>query len=1158
MVRTFRRKLLAIVGSVALAFVIMLASSAVVAYRVDAELARIEQQFLPRIEVGPRLVSEFENVTRAFQDAVASHDTDSLDRAREAEKIFLDELLAARGTFEERDASELRASVEDYFLAALDVSRRLIAEETGEKIIEAMSDMQKKRVAAKTQLDRTIMFDRKEMVEAFANARQAQNAVRRVHFAVTLGYLAFVFGFALWLTRVVIRSLVNLGDGLTRFGKGDFAQPIVVEGQDELATVAGQANAMALNLQSMNAARDRAEWFVLGLTGLANELRGDLTPDEVADRAIRYIARYLEVPCGALYVNDGEGMLCLRGRYGFAEEGRDFKIGDGIVGQAAREDTITVIDDPPDDYLRVRSALGESKPRALVLAPIVRAGHVRCVLELATFKTWTNLAADFVTSLQETLAIAIEVALAREATQELLERTERLNARLQAQEEELRSTNEELRTQQEELQQNNEELTEQARALELQRKALEAKNEELKEARQGLENKARELTTVSTYKSQFLANMSHELRTPLNSMLLLSNLLAENSKSTLTPKQVEYAQTIHAAGNDLLALINQVLDIAKIEAGKQEVRLGDVSIKKLAEHAERVFGPLAHRKDLIFLVEVASDVPESVHTDEQRLTQIMTNLLGNAIKFTERGDVALRIGRVAPGVRFARQDLTTTRAIAFAVSDTGVGISKANQERIFSPFEQVDSAEDRKFGGTGLGLTIARELATLLGGELHVDSTPGKGSTFTLFLPITHATSKVRARSMPPPPHLLGDDVATLPPDDEYLLVVEDDRAFADAVGDIIRAHGLRYVGATDGETGLAIAKAKRPRGIILDVKLPGVDGWTVMERLRSEEALARIPVHFVSSLDESARGAALGAIGWVTKPTSRADLVAVIDKLETKSAELQVLVVAGSDVSAALILDQVAHAGLAARRVTSADDALDAVSHERFGCIIVDPEVPNANAVTLVETLAARAVSPKPAIVVHTDASLEKEDVQRLESVATIVLRQGSSEERLLHEIHLFVQRIQEGLAPTRLSEPPLLAPDVRFDGRQVLLVDDDMRTVYALSATLRSKGMKVVVADNGEVALRVLDQHPSVDAVLMDIMMPHMDGYEATRRIRNDTRFVDLPIIALTAKAMKSDRDRCIEAGATEYLPKPVNVDRLLAVLHKLLASKEAHATT
>ncbi len=660
---------------------------------------------------------------------------------------------------------------------------------------------------------------------------------------------------------------------------------------------------------------------------------------------------------------------------------------------------------------------------------------------------------------------------------------------------------------------------------------------------------------MSAYKSQFLANMSHELRTPLNSMLLLSNMLAENDGKNLTAKQVEYARTIHTAGKDLLVLINQVLDLSKIEAGKHDLRITEVALRDLIMHIERVFSPLARDRGLRVAVDVAADVPTTLVTDRQRLEQILTNLLGNAIKFTERGEVALRVSTTTAATSSQPDGVT------FAVSDTGLGVAPADQARIFAPFEQVDGAIDRRYGGTGLGLSISRELAQLLGGELSLESTPGKGSRFTLRLPLTatiptEAPPRGRLHAPVPAGAVPGAPAGRAPNGTKLsLLIVEDDRRFAEVLADVVHAQGIECLLAFDGRTGVRLARERRPSGIILDIRLPDVDGWQVMAELRQDDATSRIPVHFISALSAAEHGLALGAVGYLTKPASKDDIVAAIEALlpgKTSKAS-RVLVVEDDPLTGESVATQLAGEKLEVRRAMNAHEALDALARDHFGCMVLDLGLPDMDGLELLGVVRERHGADMPAVVVYTARGLSRAEAQALEAYTeAVVLKEGASSERLLDEVRLFTRRLKEGVGARHAPTPPRLTGTVELAGRQILIADDDMRTVYALSAMLRSKGLDVLVADTGATAVAVLNEHPEVDAVLMDIMMPEMDGFEAIRRIRADSRFAKLLVVALTAKAMKGDRDKCLEAGATEYLPKPVDGDRLLALLATHLGTR------
>jgi CheY-like chemotaxis protein/signal transduction histidine kinase len=1159
---SLRAKLTAIVATAALAFVVIIAAGTLSLRRTENVLAQIEGRYVPRLDARPRLEAELERLQRSFQDAVSAHDAEAVAATRETKEGILALVASAGSGIDPGAAAAFRGALDDYYVAALDVSRRLIAGERGEQLVAAMGAMQQKQGRAMELLRTATALDRAELAGAFREASRALNDSARIRLTVSIACLLAVILLSTWLGRGVLRSVAGLTTGLERFGRGEFARSIAVESRDELGDVARRANEMAESLRRLSAERDRVEWLEAGHAGLARELRGELEPEEVATRAVRFLARALDAPVAALYTLEPDGALVLAAHHALAPLSTStsesapvprFAPGEGLVGQAALEEELRVVENAPADYLRVRSGLGDAAPRAIVLLPLSNAGRVTGVLELGVFKPWSEQSGQLLRTVRETLAIAVVVARARAATRELLTATQRQAEKLAQQEEELRATNEELQAQEEELRQANTDLSHQTEELAAQRQTLADANQDLDEARQRLEHRAGELATVSAYKSQFLANMSHELRTPLNSMLLLSNLLSENEDHTLTARQVEFARTIYAAGKDLLALINQVLDLAKVESGRPDVTFAPAPLGEITTHLERVFTPLARDKGLALSVSLDPGLPTTIITDRQRLEQILTNLLGNALKFTARGEVSLRVEPAGSAARFKRSDLTSGGALAFIVSDTGVGIAPDDHERVFAPFEQVDGAADRKYGGTGLGLGIARELATLLGGELQLESSLGHGTKFTCYLPRAapaHATAKA------PPP---ATPVAATPmaarrespapaAGAPFLLLIEDDSIFASTFGEVIQAQGLAYIQAPSGQAGLRIAREQRPAGIILDVRLPDMDGWRVIEKLRADPATAAIPVHFVSALDAAERGLALGAVGYLRKPVTRADLIGVIDVLVPRAAErsARFLVVEDDKVTADSVVRMLEAEHLEVRRAGTAAEAIALLASEPFGCMILDLGLSDMNGLDLLRAVREGGGSSAPRVVVYTARALSRAETMALEAYAeAIILKDGSSVERLLDEVRLFVRRFGDGSATRSDATPVPTLADVRFEGRRVLVVDDDMRTVYALSAALRAKGIEVLAADTGKAALEELDRRPDVEVVLMDIMMPEMDGYEAMRRIRADARFAKLPIIALTAKAMKGDAEKCAEAGASHYLPKPIDAGRLVALL-------------
>jgi CheY-like chemotaxis protein len=1157
---SFRSKLFLIVTVSATAILFIVVVSTVLLMRQAARLDDLERRLVPKLELGPKLESDFERLRRRMQDAVAAQDPEALAVTIAGKDALIAELGRAEGVIAPADAASLRHAIAAYHATAYDVSQRMIRGEAGEALAADIEEMHRRQNASDVILRKVGRLDRRELRDGFDGIRTLGERGHAYRIGIGALSLALVLWLSLWAMRGALDSLSQISRGFGRFAIGNFTEPIVVSEKRELGVLAREANEMAANLERLATQRDRDDWLKTGLAALSDELRGELEPEEAAGRAMRYIAERLEAPAAAIYwSDDGRTLRRVAAR---ASTGPDpvelraaFRIGEGLVGEAARADDITVVRDPPGDYLQVTSGLGGAAPRSLVFVPFARNGQIVAVLELALFKPYSEADRELLVQSREMLAVGFDAARSRSSLRRLLSETQALAEQLAAQEEELRANNEELSVKQQELVHANDEL-------EAQRRELSEQNVELEEARERIEQKAQELAKVSSYKSQFLANMSHELRTPLNSMLLLSHLLADNEGKNLTAKQVEHCRTIHSSGKDLLGLINQVLDLAKIEAGKQELALEAVSLDELARYVERVFRPLATDKGVDFAVSVDSDLPRELFTDKQRLERILINLLGNAVKFTERGTVSLAISRPPATQRFTRSGLDASSAVAFAVSDTGIGVPFDARSRIFAPFEQVEGRADRRYGGTGLGLSIALESVTLLGGELALESSEGKGSTFTVYLPIPPPTSAERPAPRPPTPPAqarveLDDDRHNLRRSEPRLLVIEDDPTFAEHLLDIIRSRRFKALVGRTAEEGLALARETHPSGIILDVKLPDLDGWTVMERLRHDPATRTIPVHFISAVDAPERALALGAVGYLTKPVSRSELIGVVQTLMRAVTDEpgRVLVVEDDLLESESLLAILRDEKIEALHVGSAALALEALRSERFGCVVLDLGLPDMDGLGLLETLRSNGEIDAPPVLVHTGRSLTRDETRRIEAYAeAIVLKDGNSSQRLLDEIRLFVQRVRDELPSDAVPRRPPAVPDLSLAGTKILLADDDMRTVYALSALLRGKGADVLVAETGREALETLAKHPDVNGVLMDVMMPEMDGYEAMRLLRREQRFAKLPVLALTARAMKGERERCLEAGASDYLSKPVDPERLLAALKSWLSSGDS----
>ena len=895
-------------------------------------------------------------------------------------------------------------------------------------------------------------------------------------------------------------------------------------------SLAGAFRRMTGNLRRAREETRQNQWLQAGLAELDAQMRGEQDPAELASGVLNFIAAYLDAGAGALYLfRERERELEPAATYavGRSRPGGNIPLGQGLIGQAALEDRLITLREVPPGYLAIESALGAGTPATVAALPFIHDGRLIGALELASFQPFTETGLAFLRQAAEALAVGFQVNLARQRVNELLAQS--------------RTQEEELRVQQEELQQSNEELEERAQLLEMQREQIRAKSLEVER--------------VSAYKSEFLANMSHELRTPLNSLMILSGILQDNKDGNLTARQVEYAATIHGAGGDLLELINDILDLAKIEAGRMEFRLEEQAPGAILEQLGKAFRPLAEQKGLAFGTELAPGTPASISTDPQRCQQILKNLVANALKFTAQGAVAVRAF-----VPLADNPLPVP-AIAFAVSDTGIGIAAGMREAVFQAFQQADGTTSRKYGGTGLGLAISRQLARGLQGELLLRSEEGAGTVVTLYLPAAPVAGSVAAPppqaparpeappAAPLPAPAIADDRAGLEPGQRCILIIEDDLNFAKGLVQMVRERGFKAVAAADGPGGLALAEALLPAAIILDVMLPGLDGWGVMQRLAANPRTRAIPVHFLSCLEGRQRAMAMGAIGYVTKPATMAELDTVLGTIEAALARRvkQLLIVEDDRDEARSLVALLEGRDVEIRLAGTGAAAIALLQAGRFDCIVLDLGLSDMSGFDLLAHIRQLDERMRVPVIIHSGRDLSREDEQKLQHYAeSIIIKGAKSPERLRNEVTLFLHAVETGLAPEpQRPVSPAMDGEALFAGRKVLIVDDDMRNVFSLSSLLAERGMVILEAENGREALARLEEHPDTRIVLMDIMMPEMDGYQAIRAIRQDPRFPALPVIALTAKAMKGDREACMQAGASDYIAKPVDPERLLSLL-------------
>ena len=931
----------------------------------------------------------------------------------------------------------------------------------------------------------------------------------------------------------------------------------------QIGGLASTYNEMLSAERSTREALEAEGWLRSRQMTLAERIRGDRTTEAVAQAAIEALATETGAAVGAFYVTNGGGGWRRCGGYALDSEAPErFADGEGLVGQVGRDKKTAHLADAPADLLRVRSGAADRRAVDLLVGAAVADGAAEAVVELGFLKKPDRRALDLVDRVSDVLAIAVRSAKYRARLKELLEESQQQAEELQAQQEELRVANEELQQQGEALRGAHAQLEERKEELEASNAGLEAQRNALERAQRDLAEKASDLARASQYKSEFLANMSHELRTPLNSTLILAKLLSDNEKGNLDEEQVRFAQTISSAGNDLLALINDILDLSKIEAGKVDVNASATTLSQLLEPVTRTFEPVATNKNVAFDVKIDPGTA-GLTTDIQRAQQVVKNLLSNAFKFTEKGQVTLS----------ARIDGSN---VVIAVSDTGIGIPKEHHAAIFEAFRQADGTTNRRFGGTGLGLSISRDLAKLLGGELRLESEPGHGSTFTLVLPrevsdarpapttttarpsisqasLTHASPARVVRVAPATNGAksgahVTDDRDGLDPRQRILLVVEDDIAFADVLASLARQLDFQFLHAATSDDGIRLAMQHQPTAIVLDVGLPDHSGLSVLDRLKRDPATRHIPVHVVSAGDHAQAALTMGAAGYLLKPVNREELVDVLKKLGERFERVRrLLVVEDDEVQRDAITRLLGADEIEIVAVPTVAEALDQLGKNTFDCVVTDLALPDATGYELLEKMAADERYSFPPVIVYTGRSLSADEEQRLRRYSSSIIVKGArSPERLLDEVTLFLHQVEASLP----AERQRMLRQVRdreavFAGRKILIAEDDVRNVFALTSVLEPKGATVVLARNGREAVEAAEKHDDIDLVLMDIMMPEMDGIAAMQEIRKrGGRLAKLPIIALTAKVMKDDQERCLAAGANDFIAKPIDVEMLLSL--------------
>ncbi len=1001
-----------------------------------------------------------------------------------------------------------------------------------------------------------------------------------------------------------VRAIAEVAIAVT---KGDLTRSIAVQAEGEVAVLKDNINQMIANLRETTQKNTEQDWLKTNLAKFTRMLQGQRDLEAVSKLILSELAPLVGAQHGVFYLMESPeaqpAYLKLLSSYAYQERkhlANRFYLGEGLVGQSALEKERILLTEVPENYITISSGLGEASPLNAVVLPVLFEGQVTAAIELASFQRFSEIHLTFFDQLTESIAIVLNTIAASMRTEELLKQSQSLAEELQTQQGELQETNkrleqqaqslkaseELLKNQQEQLQQTNEELEEKARLLSRQNEEVERKNGEIEQARRSLEEKAKQLALTSKYKSEFLANMSHELRTPLNSLLVLAKLLGDNVESNLTAKQVEYSQTIHAAGRDLLRLINDILDLAKIESGTMSVEIEQTHFAELHDHLDRTFRQIAQDKGLNFRLSLNERLPKAIFTDTKRLQQVLKNLLSNAFKFTAQGEVSLQIEPVTRG--WSRDQETLNRAnlvVAFAVSDTGIGIAPDKQKVIFEAFQQADGTTSRQYGGTGLGLSISREIAQILGGEITLVSDVGRGSTFTLYLPHTYLgipeTSSPRSevkqdrgeeteKKFPNNqtvdvlpridgeqhhPSALSDDRDNIQPGDRVLLIVEDDLNFARLVLEMAREQGFKALVAMRSTTGLAMAQTYQPAAIILDVRLPGDSGWTVLDRLKHDAKTDRIPVVIISVLEDGQhRGLKLGALAYYQKPLTPEALVGVLTNLKGFSERpvKNLLLVIADESQRQTLAELIGNRDVEITLVSTAAAAKAALINAQFDCAVLDLSLPEMSNLALIEECKQELDINKLPIILYTENELSEQQETASERLsASLLLKIVRSPECLLKETTLFLHRDRTHLPEARQKMlEQVQQTNLTLVDKKVLIVDDDVRNIFALTSLLERYQMEVLSVENAADGIASLENNADIDIVLMDVMMPGMDGYQAMQAIRQFDQFNSLPIVALTAKAMHGDRDKCLEAGASDYIAKPVDTEQLLSLLRVWLS--------
>ncbi|MEN8219978.1 MAG: response regulator [Pseudomonadota bacterium] len=1131
----------------------------------------------------------------AIEDRILSLKTE-IEACRKLSQVRLENLsnISLEELFQKNEKSELRDEDEKRELRNEEDAKRLEFDDKAfhEEFDDAFAKLIQSAIEVKHMLQAKIMQENQKMLQ-----ERAERSTLKLGFGALFTFIIVLIGLY-YIARDIIKTVGGEPAEIAKITEQVAAGNLDIQFHESDKRAASGIYAaiqvMVKKLKTINNETEHHNWLKTGQAHLNDQMSGELDIVILAKNIISFLTKYIEAQVGLFYLikeSNKKPYLQMIASYGYKaskDRPEQFEIGEGLLGQAVLEQKMFSRALTPEEYTYIiQSGLATVMPHHVLIIPFLYENSVKGVIEIGCSKKPTRFQLDFLEHVILNIGVAVNTAESRTQRQVLLDQTQKQAKELQIQkkevqvlleqsqnqakelqaqkkelqlkQEEIQQSNEELQSQAEELRQSNEELEERTKELEHQQDEITQKNAaleqsqiEMKQAQNELEKKAHELEVASQYKSEFLANMSHELRTPLNSLLILAQLLSNNTEGNLTEKQVKYAKTLHSAGSDLLTLINEILDLSKIEAGKLEIHLEEVPLASLQEELEHKFQHVATKKGLAFHITVAEDLPNVLYTDELRLKQILNNLLSNAFKFTSEGEIHLRMQHPSN----EKVSAMATKTIAISVADTGIGIPKDKQELIFQAFQQVDGSTSRRYGGTGLGLSISRELARALGGELQLDSEEGKGSTFTLYLPEILPKAPARLLDSQPKQAAIStekgkpateeivDDREGLKPTDKSILIIEDDPLLSRILMEHARENNFKCLLAQDGMSGLQMAQAYQPNAIILDIYLPQIDGLTLMDRLKENPDTRHIPVHVISASDQSQELKKMGAIGYLQKPINMEQLGNAFQKIErfiNKRVKTLLMLV---DNEAQKLLNLVG--GDETTVAVTVAEARELLKNTSFDCVIIDVDVEQKTGLKLLEQLDDNDSFHSPLIIYASRDLSESEQALLQRAAENITIKAVRSPERLLDEATLFLHQVEADL-PKEKQQILRMVHDKEaiLKNKKVLLVDDDIRNTFALMTLLEDKQLEIIVGNSGQEALDLLDKHPDIDIVLMDVMMPEMDGYEAMQRLRQQPRFSKLPIIAVTAKAMKGDKVKCLNAGASDYISKPLDTDKLLSLM-------------